>query len=127
MKTAAQIANHPKVRLHQKLVSILRASGSIEGAERAWSRIKLDKRLWKKVATYGLAVREEQLRLNKVAFPDRNNVEVDSALQAGNNLNCLYELACGRASIAKDSAGQYKVGNKGLKIMKHARALIRRD
>jgi hypothetical protein len=127
MKVAAQIANHPKVRLHQKLVSILRATGSIEGAERTWSRIELDKRLWKKVANYGLAVRDQQLRLNKVAFPDCNNVEVDSALKAGNNLNCLYELACGRASIAKDSAGQCKVGNKGLKIVKHATAFIRRD
>jgi hypothetical protein len=60
MKTVAQIAKHPKVRLHQELVAMLRATGSAEGAERIWGRIKLDQRLWKKVANYGLAVRERQ-------------------------------------------------------------------
>jgi hypothetical protein len=33
MKTAAQIASHPKARLHRELVANLRAFGSIEGAE----------------------------------------------------------------------------------------------
>jgi hypothetical protein len=127
MKTAAQIARHPKARLHQELVAMLRATGSAEGAELFWSRVKLNQRLWKKVVNYGLAVREQQLRLNKVAFADCNTMEVDSALKAGNNLKCLYEIASGRASIAKDSAGQYKVGNKGLKIVKHATERIRRD
>jgi hypothetical protein len=33
MKTAAQIASHPKARLHREIVATLRAFGSIEGAE----------------------------------------------------------------------------------------------
>jgi hypothetical protein len=48
---------------------------------------------------------------------------VDAALKAGNNLNRLYELACGRASIAKGSAGHYKIGGKGLEIIRHATAI----
>ena len=33
MKTAAEVASHPKARLHRELVVLLRAKGSIEGAE----------------------------------------------------------------------------------------------
>jgi hypothetical protein len=73
--------------------------------------------------TYGLGLRQRQLQLNKIAFPDSNVAEVDAALRAGNNLNRLYELACGRASIAKDSAGHYKFGNSGLKIVRHGTAI----
>jgi hypothetical protein len=40
MKTAAEIANHPKARLHQNLVEILRASGSTKGAEQTWVRLR---------------------------------------------------------------------------------------
>ena len=123
MKTAAEIANHPKARLHQKLVEILRASGSTKGAEQTWVRFRRNARLWKRIVTYGLGFRERQLQLNKIAFPDSNVAEVDAALRAGNNLNRLYELACGRASIAKDSAGHYKIGNSGLKIVRHATAI----
>jgi hypothetical protein len=43
---------------------------------------------------------------------------VHAALKAGNNLRKLYELACGHASIAKDSAGRYRLGRKGLMIVK---------
>jgi hypothetical protein len=67
-------------------------------------------------------VLERRLKLNKIAFPDVNPSEVDAALRAGNNLNRLYELACGRASITKDSFGHYKMGSKGLKIVKHLSA-----
>ena len=119
MKTAAEIANHPKARLHQKLVEILRASGSPKGAEQTWVRFRRNARLWRRIVTYGLGLRERQLQLNKIAFPDSNVAEVDAALRAGNNLNRLYELACGRASIARDSAGHYKIGNSGLKILRH--------
>jgi hypothetical protein len=122
MKTAAQIANHPKARLHQNLVATLRASGSVNGAEQTWIRLRLNARLWRRIVTYGLSMRERQSQLNKIAFPDANATEVEAALHAGNNLNRLYELACGRASIAKDSAGHYKVGNSGLKIVRHATA-----
>jgi hypothetical protein len=122
MKTAPEIANHPKARLHQNLVEILRASGSTKGAEQTWVRLRLNARLWKRIITYGLGLRERQLQLNKIAFPDANAAEVEAAIKAGNNLNRLYELACGRASIAKDSAGHYKIGNSGLKIVKHATA-----
>src|ERR1700681_3936301 len=123
MKTAAEIANHPKARLHQNLVEILRASGSAKGADQTWIRLRLNARLWKRIVTYRLGLRERQWQLNKIAFPDSNAAEVDAALKAGNNLNRLYELACGRASIAKDSAGDYKVGAKGLKIIRHASAI----
>src|SRR6202171_4048803 len=112
MKTAAEIANHPKARLHQQLVAMLRDSGSVQGAEQTWIRLRLNARLWKRIVTYGLGLRERQLQLNKIAFPDANATEVDAALRAGNSLNRLYELACGHASIAKDSAGHYKVGAK---------------
>jgi hypothetical protein len=57
-----------------------------------------------------------------IAFPDSNAVEVDAALTAGNNLNRLYELACGQASIAKDQAGHYKLRAKGLTIIRHSTA-----
>ncbi|HEX7518329.1 MAG TPA: hypothetical protein VF345_13700 [Chthoniobacterales bacterium] len=123
MKTAAEIANHPKARLHRELVETLRTSGSMKGAEQTWLRLRLNARLWKRIVTYGLGPRERQLQLNKIAFPDANSVELDAALRAGNNLSRLYELACGRASIAKDSSGHYKVGSKGLKIIRHATAI----
>lgn len=122
MKTAAEIANHPKARLHRELVERLRASGSAKGAEQSWIRFQLNPRLWKLVVTYGLGVPEKQLLLNKIAFPDFNAAEVDAALKAGNNLHKLHELASGRASIAKDLEGLYKVGNRGLMIVKHAAA-----
>ena len=56
MKTAAQIASHPKARLHREIVTNLRAFGSIEGAERAWLRFQLNPRLWKRIVTYGLGL-----------------------------------------------------------------------
>jgi hypothetical protein len=120
MKTPAEIANHPKARLHRELVETLRASGSMKGAEQTWIRLRLNPRLWKRIVTYGLGLHEKQLLLNKVAFADFNLPEVDAALKAGNNLYKLHELACGHASIAKDSAGHYKIGNSGLKIIQHA-------
>jgi hypothetical protein len=120
MKTPAEIADHPKARLHRELVAILRDSGSVKGEEQTWTRLRLNAHLWKRIVTYGLGLRQRQLQLNKIAFPDANAAEVDAALRAGNNLNRLHELACGRASIARDSAGHYKIGAKGLKIIKHA-------
>jgi hypothetical protein len=123
MKTPAEIADHPKARLHRELVETLCASGSMKGAEQTWIRLRLNPRLWKRIAIYGLDLRERQWQLNRIAFPDANTAEVDAALRAGNNLNRLYELACGRASIAKDSAGHYKTGNSGLKIVRHATAI----
>ncbi|MEY2482423.1 MAG: hypothetical protein QOK24_951 [Verrucomicrobiota bacterium] len=116
MKTAAQIASHPKARLHREIVSNLRAFGSIEGAERGWLRFQCNPRLWKQIVTYGLGLPERQAKLNKIAFPDSNLAEVNAALKAGNNLNRLYELALGHTSVATDSAGRYKMGSKGLKI-----------
>jgi hypothetical protein len=127
MKTAAEIANHPKARLHRELVERLRASGSAKGAELSWIRFKLNPRLWKRIVTYGLGLHQKQALLNKVAFPDFNLVEVNAALTAGNNLNRLYELARGWASIAKTQAGHYKVGSKGLTIIRHATALLPRE
>ncbi len=120
MKTEAEIANHPKARLHRELVERLRASGSAKGAEQCWIRFQLNPRLWKRIVTYGLSAPEKQSLLNKVAFPDFNTAEVDAALKAGNNLHKLHELASGRASIAKDPAGHYKIGAKGFKIIQHS-------
>jgi len=123
MKTATEIANHPKARLHRELVERLRASGSAKGAEQCWIRFQLNSRLWKRIVTYGLSLPEKQSLLNKIAFPDFNLAGVDAALKAGNNLHKLHELASGRASIATDLAGRYKTGNKGLKIIQHAHRL----
>jgi hypothetical protein len=58
--------------------------------------------------------------MNKIAFPDCNLVEVDAALEAGNNLRGLHALARGHSSLARDSSGHYKQGEKGLKIVKTA-------
>lgn len=118
MKTAAQIANHPKARLHRELVARLRDSGSVYGAEKTWVRLRLNARLWKRIVTYGLALPERQLQLNKVAFPDCNLAEVEAALEAGNNLPGLYGLACGHSSLVRDFNGHYKQGGKGLKILR---------
>ena len=120
MKTATEIANHPKARLYRELVARLRDSGSVYGAAKTWSSLPLNARLWKRIVTYGLSRPERQSQLTKVAFPDCNFGEVEAALKAGNNLNRLYDLARGQASIAKDQAGHYKSGAKGLKIIQHA-------
>ena len=104
MKTPDEIANHPKARLHRELVGRLRDSGSIYGAEKMWDHLRLNVRLWKQIVTYGLASPERQSQLNKVAFPDCNPAEVDAALEAGNSLARLYDLACGRASLASRGA-----------------------
>jgi len=125
MKTPAEIANHPKARLHRDLVATLRASGSVQGAEQTWLRLRLNARFWKRIVTYGLGLRERQLQLRKIAFPDANATEVDAALKAGNNLRKLYELACGHASIAKDSVGRYRLGRKGLMIVKQVTSGLR--
>jgi hypothetical protein len=125
MKTAAEIANHPKARLHREIVATLRASGSIEGAERSWVRLRFNPRLWKRIVIYGLALPERQAKLNKIAFPDFNLADVNAALKAGNNLNRLLDLACGRASVATDARGYSRIGSKGLKIVKHSAGGVR--
>jgi len=120
MKTAGEIANHPKAQLHRELVETLRAARSVEGAAQTWRRFQLNPVLWKRIVTYGLALPERQSKLNKIAFPDSSLAEVDAALKAGNTLNRLYDLARGHASIAIDATGRYKTGSKGLKIITHA-------
>jgi hypothetical protein len=125
MKTAEENANHPKARLHREVVARLRDSGSIEGAQEMWDRLQLNTRLWKRIVTYGLASMERQSQLTKVAFPDCNLAEVDAALEAGNNLRGLHDLACGCSSLARSSSGLYKQGGKGLKIVRRATATSR--
>jgi hypothetical protein len=125
MKTAAQIANHPKARLHREVVARLRDSGSIDGAEKMWGRLRLNARLWKRIVTYGLAPPERQSQLTKVAFPDCHVAEVDAALEAGNNLRGLHDLATGRSSLARDSGGRFKPGGKGLKVARSQRRIVR--
>jgi hypothetical protein len=125
MKTVAEVASHPKACLHRELVVLLRAKGSIEGAELAWRQIRLNSRLWNRLLNYGFGNRERQLQLNMVAFPEYNRAEVDAALEAGNNLRGLYDLACGRASIVRDADDCHKLGRKGLKIIRHVARNIR--
>jgi hypothetical protein len=118
MKSPEEIAGHPKACLHRDLVARLRAFGSKEGAGLAWARFRANRSLWKKIATYGLAPPDRQRQLNQIAFPNSNWKEVDAALQAGNNLRGIYDLASGNASLARDPAGRYKIGAKGLKIIR---------
>jgi hypothetical protein len=117
MSTAASVAKNRGIRLQQELVAILRETGSIEGTKLFWHRIDFRKGFGRKLACYGFAKRERQLLINKVAFPDVNFAEVDAALTAGNKLRQLYELASGRASIARDANDRYKHSNKGLKLI----------
>lgn len=124
MKSPAEIANHPKARLHRELVTRLRASGSLQGAAHTWSLLRRNRRLWKRVVTYGLDRPDRQLQLNRIAFPDSNWMEVDAALQAGNKLHGIYELARGNASVGRDMAGRYKIGSKGLKIIRHGKVAV---
>jgi hypothetical protein len=119
MKSPEEVAMHPKARLHRELVARLRASGSSEGAERTWSLLSLNERLWKRIVTYGLDRPDRQQQLNRIAFPDSNWTEVDAGLRAGNKLHAIYELARGNVSIARDATGRCKIGAKGLKIVKH--------
>jgi hypothetical protein len=125
MKTAAQIANHPRARLHREIVARLRDSGSVYGAQKMWDGLWLNARLWKRIVTYGLASPERQSQLTKIAFPDCNLAEVDAAIEAGNNLRGLHDLACGRSSLARSSSGLYKQGAKGLKIVRYATATVK--
>jgi hypothetical protein len=122
MKSPEEIADHPKARLHRELVTRLRESGGIEGAQRMWPRLRHNRRLWRRIVTYGLDRPDRQLQLTKIAFPDSNWMDVDAALQAGNNLSGINELARGNASIARDTTGRYKQGVKGLKIITHGQA-----
>ena len=115
MKTPAEIAAHPKARLHREIVRRLRAYGSIEGAEQAWAAFRLNRRLWKRIMTYRLDGIEQQHRLNQIAFPDCNWREVDAALAAGNKLRTIHALANGSASVVRKLDGQYQIGFCGLK------------
>jgi hypothetical protein len=118
MNTFASVAKNRAIRLQQELVVILRETGSVEGAKLFWHRIDFRKGFGRKLACYGFAKHQRQLLINKVAFPDINFVEVDAALKAGNKLQQLYDLASGRASIARDSNDRYKQANKGLKLVR---------
>jgi hypothetical protein len=95
---------------------MLRA-GARESRHDTWRNIELDARLWKELATYDLSDPERRSHLNKVAFPDANHAEVDAALKAGNNLNQIYNVACGRASVPIDAVGKFVTGKRGLKII----------
>jgi len=117
MNTVASVAKDRCVRLQQEIVGMLRATGSIEGAELFWRRLNFSKSFGKKLACYGFQKRERQLLINKVAFPDVNFIEVDAALKAGNSLRQIYKLASGCASIARDSSNRYKAAKKGLVVV----------
>ncbi len=57
MKTPAEVADHPVARLQRELVALLRTTGSVAGAERAWQQMKLEPRLWRRIETFGFAAR----------------------------------------------------------------------
>jgi hypothetical protein len=116
MSTTAPAKNRA-IRLQQDLVPILRRTGSIEGAEQFWRQIDFGRGFGRKVACYGFYRRERQALINRVAFPNINAAEVEAALEAGNKLGQLYELACGHASIARDANNEYRRGRKGLKVV----------
>jgi hypothetical protein len=78
MNAVGSVAKNRRVRLQQQLVIMLRATGSIEGAKQFWQRIKVDKRFGRKIGHYGFLMPEQQLQLNKVAFPECNFIEVDA-------------------------------------------------
>jgi hypothetical protein len=128
MSTTAFRAQNRASRLQQELIPILRATGSIEGAEHYWSRVNFGKGFGRKLACYGFDKRERQLLVNRIAFPSVNFVEVDAALAAGNKLRDVYALACGEGFIARDQNDRYKLARKGLKIVRiHRGSIIRRD
>ncbi len=118
MKTAGEIANHPKARLHRQLIQLLRAKGNIAVAIVAWREIRQQPELWKRVVHFGLDKSERQLQLNCIAFPEHNHAEIEAALAAGNNLRTLYELASGQAWAARDDGGNYKQGRRGLRVFR---------
>lgn len=120
MKTAAQVASHPKARLHRELVALLRSKGNLALAIVAWREIRLRRSLWIRVVQFGLDHPERQSQLNRVAFPEHNHAEVDAALAAGNNLRTLYELASGSAWAARHVTGEYKLGRRGLRVFRGA-------
>jgi hypothetical protein len=117
MRTIASAAKNRAIRLQQELVAMLRETGSIGGAEQFWRGIDFTKGFGRKLACYGFEKGDRQSLINKVAFPDVNFYDVDAALEAGNRLVQLYELASGRASIARDANNQYRAARKGLKII----------
>jgi hypothetical protein len=121
MNTVTSVAKNRAIRLQQELVPILRATGSLEGAELYWRRVDFKKGFGKKLACYGFSKRDRQTLINRVAFPNTNFNEVDAALKAGNKLIQLYELASGTAAIARDSTNRYKEAKKGLKIISYNR------
>jgi len=117
MNTTAPLAKNRAVRLQQELVPMLRATGSFEGAERFWRRIDFAKGFGRKLACYGFDRADRQAQINRVAFPEVNATEVDAALAAGNRLAQLYQIACGRALIARNADDEYQRGRKGLKVV----------
>jgi hypothetical protein len=118
MSNTAPVAKNRAVRLLQELVPALRATGSIQGADLFWQRINFKKGVGRKLVHYGFDKRAQQLRINKVAFPSVNFVEVEAALRAGNRLHQLYQVAVRTAAIARDAHGRHKFGRKGLKIIR---------
>ncbi len=83
-----------------------------------WYHILLNAKLSAEIGSYDLGAPQRRSALTKVAFPKANLDDVNAALDAGATLNDLYDIARGRAYIAKDSAGRYLKGKKGLKIVK---------
>ncbi|MGB8354772.1 MAG: hypothetical protein WCD79_12835 [Chthoniobacteraceae bacterium] len=110
-----------KVRLQKTIIRKLRKHGS-HMIDFVWLAISRDKRLKEELESYDLISPQRVSALNKVAFPELNHSDVDAALNAGNNLNDLYQIALGRAIVAKDSAGKNKSNRRGgLLVVNHSK------
>ena len=116
MTTPARGAAEAKARLQQHLVDILR-KGDRYSTRISWGRIATDPTLWQEVVDYDLHTPQRQSWLSKIAFPDCYPEDVNAALNAGNNVRRLYDIARGAAHIERDSAGDFVKGKKGLRII----------
>jgi hypothetical protein len=119
MYTLSKSLSGYKARLIKSLVAALRANG-FDARRESWSIMQRDVSLWNEIVSHGLDSRQRQAWLSKVAFPDARADEVDAALNAGNNLNRLYDIARGKARIATNATGDWVRGKRGYRIIRVA-------
>lgn len=116
IRTAARSVSDAKGRLVRDLVAVLRSKG-ISAQRSCWKDFQRNESLWDEIRDYGLGSKHRQSWLSRIAFPGARHDEVDAALDAGNNINRLYDIARGKAKIATDAAGNWIRGKKGYRIV----------
>lgn len=119
MYTLSKSLSDSKARLVKALVAALRSNG-FDARRESWRIMQRDIPLWNEIVSHGLGSPQRQAWLSKVAFPDTREDEVEAAVNAGNNLNRLYDIARGKARIATDAAGRWTRGKKGYRIIRVA-------